>query len=165
MSGASWSVNPSALTWFTFWMWFVATGATLAIIDFRTQRLPNALVGLTFAVAFCLLLLHGLINQSLSQLGMSVLGALSLAITYGGLHLLGGIGMGDVKYAGVVGLYLGSLSWNALWWGTLMAFLLATGASLWKVSIGRWQRGRAIPFGPAMVVGALVGALISTSGR
>ena len=157
-------IDPPAVTFFLFWMWFVATGATLAIVDFRIQRLPNALVGLTFAVALCLLLLHGAINQSLSQWGMALLGSLTLVIAYGGLHLLGGIGMGDVKYAGVVGLYLGSLSWNALWWGTLMAFLLVTGASLWKVAVGHWQRDRAVPFGPAMVVGALVGVLISASG-
>jgi leader peptidase (prepilin peptidase) / N-methyltransferase len=164
MPVASWAVNPPAVAMFFFWAWFVVTGLTLALIDLRVRRLPNRLVALTLAVAIPLLLLHGVLNHSFSLFGSAFLGALTLVVAYGGLHLLGGVGMGDVKYAAVVGLYLGSLSWSALWWGTLMAFLLATGASVWSVSICHRQRGRSMPFGPAMVAGTMGGALISLGG-
>ena len=109
-----------------------------------------------------LLFVHGLLIHSLSQFTSAALGAVTLVLAYGVLHLLGGIGMGDVKYAGVVGLYLGSLSWSALWWGTLVAFLLAASASVWPVSTGQRRSDRVMAFGPAMVVGALAGALISS---
>ena len=163
------SMSPFSALMLLFWLWFVLTGVVLAVIDVRIHRLPNVLVGLTFVIGSLLLFVHGLLIHSLSQFTSAALGAVTLVLAYGVLHLLGGIGMGDVKYAGVVGLYLGSISWDALWWGTLMAFLLLTLASVWSVlleqmSLGHQQRGRAMPFGPAMVAGTIGGALISLSG-
>jgi leader peptidase (prepilin peptidase)/N-methyltransferase len=68
----------------------------------------------------------------------------------------GGMGMGDVKLAGVMGLYLGASVIPAL----LLAFLLG---SLVGVAIiarhGAAGRKRGVPFAPFMAVGALVGLL------
>lgn len=164
MSVSALAVSPVSASMFLFWVWFVVTGSMLAVIDVRIHRLPNVLVGLTFTVSAFLLFLHGILINSLSQFTSANLGALTLVLAYGGLHLLGGIGMGDVKYAGVVGLYLGSLSWSALWWGTLMAFLLAASVSLWPDSTGQRWRDKKMAFGPAMVAGAFAGALISSRG-
>ncbi len=164
MSESALAVSPMSASMFLFWSWFVVTGAFLALIDVRIRRLPNVLVGLTFVVGSFLLFLHGLLIDSLAQFISAALGALALVLAYGALHLLGGIGMGDVKYAGVVGLYLGSISWSAVWWGTLIAFLLAASTSVWPVWIGRPRRGGTMAFGPAMVTGALAGALISSAG-
>ena len=155
-------MSPIAALMFLFWFWFVLTGVLLAVIDVRIHRLPNVLVGITLVVGSLLLFLHGLLVDSFSQFISAALGASTLVLAYGVLHLLGGIGMGDVKYAAVVGLYLGSLSWSALWWGTLLAFLLAASASFWPASIGQKRSDRGMAFGPAMVVGALAGALISS---
>ncbi len=162
MTESALAVNPTSALMFLFWLWFVLTGVVLAVIDVRIHRLPNVLVGLTFVIGSLLLFVHGLLIHSLSQFTSAALGAVTLVLAYGVLHLLGGIGMGDVKYAGVVGLYLGSLSWSALWWGTLVAFLLAASASFWPASIGQKRSDRGMAFGPAMVVGALAGALISS---
>lgn len=162
MTDLALAISQISVLMFLFWFWFVLTGVLLAVIDVRIHRLPNVLVGLTFVVGSLLLFFHGLLHQSLSQFTSAALGAFTLVLAYGVLHLLGGIGMGDVKYAGVVGLYLGSLSWSALWWGTLVAFLLAASASVWPAPTGQRRSDRAMAFGPAMVVGALAGALISS---
>jgi len=162
MTESALAMSPIAALMFLFWFWFVLTGVLLAVIDVRIHRLPNVLVGITFVVGSLLLFLHGLLVDSFSQFISAALGASTLVLAYGVLHLLGGIGMGDVKYAAVVGLYLGSLSWSALWWGTLLAFLLAASASFWPASIGQKRSDRGMAFGPAMVVGALAGALISS---
>jgi len=162
MTESALAMSPIAALMFLFWFWFVLTGVLLAVIDVRIHRLPNVLVGITLVVGSLLLFLHGLLVDSFSQFISAALGASTLVLAYGVLHLLGGIGMGDVKYAAVVGLYLGSLSWSALWWGTLLAFLLAASASFWPASIGQKRSDRGMAFGPAMVVGALAGALISS---
>ena len=116
MTESALAVGPISFVMFVFWLWFFLTGVILAVIDVRIHRLPNVLVGLTFVVGSLLLFFHGLLNHSLAQFTRAALGALTLVLAYGVLHLLGGVGMGDVKYAGVVGLYLGSLSWSGLRW-------------------------------------------------
>ena len=40
-------------------------------------------------------------------------------------HVTGGIEMGDVKFALVTGWMLGTVTWSAVWWGHVAAFVLA----------------------------------------
>jgi leader peptidase (prepilin peptidase)/N-methyltransferase len=64
------------------------------------------------------------------------------------------MGFGDVKLAGVLGLYLGYLGWAHLFAGTFAAFVLG---GLWSVAILLSRKGNlrsAIPFGPFMLAGA-----------
>jgi leader peptidase (prepilin peptidase) / N-methyltransferase len=68
----------------------------------------------------------------------------------------GGMGMGDVKLAGVMGLYLGASVAPAL----LAAFLLGSlvGVAL-LVRHGAAARKRGVPFAPFMALGGLLGLL------
>jgi leader peptidase (prepilin peptidase) / N-methyltransferase len=67
-----------------------------------------------------------------------------------------GMGMGDVKLAGVMGLYLGSAVAPAL----LVAFLAGTLVGLGMiVQDGPGARKRGVPFGPFLALGGLVGLL------
>ncbi len=68
-----------------------------------------------------------------------------------------GMGLGDVKLAGVIGLYLGWLGWGQLAVGAFSAFLLGASFSLVLVAARRANRRTAIPFGPFMLAGAWVG--------
>ncbi len=80
-----------------------------------------------------------------------------------GFYLLlaatGGLGLGDVRLAGLLGLYLGWLGWTSLVTGTLTGFVLAglTGAIL--MVAGRATRRTRLPFGPFMILGAFVAIL------
>jgi leader peptidase (prepilin peptidase)/N-methyltransferase len=74
----------------------------------------------------------------------------------------GGIGYGDVKFAGVLGLFLGYLSWGALITGAFAAFALGGIFGLALVASRRADRKSGIPFGPWMLIGAWVGVLFST---
>ena len=67
------------------------------------------------------------------------------------------MGFGDVKLAGVLGLFLGFLGWAPLVVGAAAAFLLGGVFGIVLLIAGRAKRGRAIPFGPWMVVGAWIG--------
>jgi leader peptidase (prepilin peptidase) / N-methyltransferase len=67
-----------------------------------------------------------------------------------------GLGYGDVRLAGVLGIALGYLGWGELLVGVYAGFLLGgiIGALLRAT---RLVRQRHVPFGPFMVLGALVG--------
>jgi leader peptidase (prepilin peptidase)/N-methyltransferase len=87
-----------------------------------------------------------------------------MALLYGfylALRLIhvGGMGGGDVKLAGVIGLYLGWLGWGALAVGALAAFLLGGVFGVLLLALRRAGRRSAIPFGPWMLAGAWTGIL------
>jgi leader peptidase (prepilin peptidase)/N-methyltransferase len=69
------------------------------------------------------------------------------------------MGFGDVKLAGVLGLFLGYLGWGQLVVGAFGAFLLGGAFSLGLLALRRVNRKSGIPFGPWMLAGGWVGAL------
>jgi prepilin signal peptidase PulO-like enzyme (type II secretory pathway) len=69
----------------------------------------------------------------------------------------GGMGFGDVKLAGVLGLFLGWLGWAPLMVGAFSAFVLGGLFSIVLLFTRRANRSSGIPFGPWMVAGAWVG--------
>jgi leader peptidase (prepilin peptidase)/N-methyltransferase len=69
------------------------------------------------------------------------------------------MGMGDVKYSLVIGLYLGWLGWEFLWWGTFLSFGLAsTAVVLGAIAHKSVKR---LPFGPFMTAGVLITAALA----
>lgn len=67
-----------------------------------------------------------------------------------------GLGLGDVKLAAALGLHLGWLGWSFPVVGTVAAFLVGGVVSVVLLVAGRATRRTAVPFGPSMLVGALV---------
>jgi leader peptidase (prepilin peptidase)/N-methyltransferase len=67
------------------------------------------------------------------------------------------MGLGDVKLAGLLGLYLGYLGWGPLVVGAFAAFLLGGLYALTLITLRRAGRKSGIPFGPWMLAGAWVG--------
>jgi leader peptidase (prepilin peptidase)/N-methyltransferase len=75
------------------------------------------------------------------------------------IHFLGGMGMGDVKYAGVIGLYLASLGWTYLYLGSLISF---TGAALWALpQMVSKRETHSVPFAPFIALGVLASGCIA----
>jgi leader peptidase (prepilin peptidase)/N-methyltransferase len=70
-----------------------------------------------------------------------------------------GMGYGDVKFSGVLGLYLGWAGWEALVVGTLAAFTAGGLAGLGLLITRRVEWSSSIAFGPFMLAGAVVGIL------
>jgi leader peptidase (prepilin peptidase) / N-methyltransferase len=69
----------------------------------------------------------------------------------------GGMGLGDVKLAMVLGLYLGEGIVPAL----LIAFALGSGAGAALVARHGWRaRSRTIPFAPFLAIGALAARVL-----
>ena len=161
-------------------VYFAIMAARLTVIDVRHHLLPNRIVFPSYAIAGVLLLgaavavsLGGGAAGNLStgaagsapDGGASFLGVPALAIVAGGavlwvfyfiLRLVypPGMGFGDVKLAGVLGLYLGYLGWAHVFAGTFAAFLFG---GLWSLGVLAARRGTlksSIPFGPFMLAGA-----------
>jgi len=72
-----------------------------------------------------------------------------------------GIGMGDVKLAGPLGAYLGWLGATAALAGLMAAWLLAAVTGLGLMAAGRANRKTHLPFGPFLLVGALLVVLLT----
>ncbi|EMY35350.1 Prepilin peptidase [Arthrobacter crystallopoietes BAB-32] len=142
-------------------MYLAVMGSLLAAVDARHQLLPNRLV-LPFLIgAFILLGLAAAASGAWTQLLAGLLGGAALFACYLLMALVkpGGIGMGDVKLASVVGLYAGYLGLNAWLLVLLGAFLLNTLAILALMLARVLKRNSDIPFGPAMIAAALLAPL------
>ena len=132
---------------------FVTVLAIVTLTDLEDRIIPNTVligatvVGLVIVAAF----LSDQLAERLIAAAAAGGGLLLVALAYPR-----GMGMGDVKLAGVMGLYLGSAVAPAL----LIGFL--TGSLLGIALIARHgaeARKQAVPFGPFLALGGLVGLL------
>ncbi|MBG6083986.1 prepilin peptidase [Zhihengliuella flava] len=141
---------------------FVFLGTRLALIDARTHRLPNRLVGPWYLCAAPLLVGAALAAGEPGHVLRIVAGGAILLAFYLLLHLIQpqGMGMGDVKLAGVLGMYLGAASWEHLLLGTLAAFLLGGAYAAALILTRKASRKSMIPFGPFMLVGTAAALLV-----
>lgn len=143
---------------------FVAAGLALAAIDLEVMRLPNVIVYPTFLTVIALLTLATTITGQLEPLLRAGLAATALTVAFLAIVVAqpGGMGLGDVKLAGIVGAVLGYVSYPAVVVGVFAAFVLGTLAGAVLILARRAGRRTAVPFGPALVTGALL-ALFATA--
>ena len=140
------------------WLFLCVAGVLLAFVDWRPRLLPTAGVAPTDAVVAGLLLAAAVATGDWESARRALLGWL----VAGGLFLLlwfvhpRGMGYGDVRLAGVLGLALGWLGWAELVTGVYAAFCLgAIGGGV--LALARVVDRRQYPFGPFLLLGALVG--------
>jgi leader peptidase (prepilin peptidase)/N-methyltransferase len=139
------------------WLYLAAIAVALALIDLDVLRLPDAIVLPSYVVAPLLLLPGVIVERDWPAALRGVLAMAALWTLYFLLSLYrGGMGPGDVKLAGVLGLYLGWLGWPSVAVGTLAAFVIGGAAGLALIAAGRAGRKTALPFGPSMLAGALI---------
>jgi leader peptidase (prepilin peptidase)/N-methyltransferase len=142
-------------------LYFAAISVALSAIDIETHRLPNAVVLPAYAVGALCLGAAGAFAGDWVAIARAAAGAGILVLFYFLLAVVkpGGMGMGDVKLAGVIGLFLGFLGWGPLVVGVFSAFLLGGVFGLGLIIARRAGRASGVPFGPWMFAGAWVGAL------
>jgi leader peptidase (prepilin peptidase) / N-methyltransferase len=155
----AWRPGPGALL--PAFCYLALLGVALAAIDLGHRRLPNALVLPSYAIGAALLLLAALVRQEPGAFARALLGMAAMFGFYLVLALLhqGGLGFGDVKLAGVLGLYLGYLGIAELLVGAFLGFLLGGLAGAGLLLTRRATRQSHIPFGPFMVAGTVVAVL------
>ena len=170
-----------------FWLavtacaYFFVMAVRLTVIDVRHHLLPDRIVFPSYAIAGVLLLgaaasqflpggqdVAGTADAGVFGVpGLRVLaGGAALWLFYFILHAVypPGMGFGDVKLAGVLGMYLGFLGWGHVMAGTFAAFVLG---GLWSLGLLAARRGNlqsAIPFGPFMLAGTAAAMLLIPAG-
>lgn len=140
-------------------LYFVAISIVLTLIDLDTHRLPNSIVLPSYLVAGILFTVAAWLT---GEWGLLLGAGVGMAVLYLFYFLLraarpGGMGGGDVKLAGVIGIYLGWLGWGALAVGAFAAFLYGGVFGIALMLLRRAGRKTAIPFGPWMILGAWTG--------
>jgi leader peptidase (prepilin peptidase)/N-methyltransferase len=136
-------------------------GVQLARIDVALHLLPNPLVLILLTGGLLLFLLPGVFGKQSDDLLRAALGAVILFAGYLILGLIspGGIGMGDVKLAAPIGLYLGYLGWSHLLYGGLIGFVLNGLVTVLVLSRKGRSKATEVPHGPSML-GALAAVTI-----
>lgn len=145
------------------WLWVALLGAILSFIDIQHHRLPDALTLPSYVVVGAALLLPALAYGQWDAYLRAWLGALAMFVGYFLLALIypAGMGLGDVKLAGVLGLVLGYIGWPFVFVGFFAAFFVGAFVGVGLMVFGRAGRKTAIPFGPFMFVGALTALLFT----
>jgi len=140
------------------YLYFAAIGIALAMIDIELKRLPNRIVLPSYPVLGLLLAGAAVADGDGWRLVRAVLAAAALFGFFVVLSLVypSGMGFGDTKLAGVLGLVLGYLSWSAVLVGTFTGFLLGALVGVVVLASGRGNRKTALPFGPFLIGGALI---------
>ena len=135
---------------------FGLSGAAIAVYDLRRRRVPNWMLMPTGVAVTLLLLMAAAVDDLWGSMLRALLAALVVTFAFGTLAVVfrRGLGFGDVKLAGLVGLVTGFVSWHTVWLGIVLAFV---GAAVVAVTlVVRRASERAIPFAPFMVLGATV---------
>ncbi|RZU66670.1 leader peptidase (prepilin peptidase)/N-methyltransferase [Microterricola gilva] len=142
---------------------FAAAAVVLGAVDVIEKRLPDAVVLPALVATTLLLAITAAVTGDWASLLGAVLGAAALFALYFLLALIspGGIGMGDVKLAALVGLVLGSVGWAAWLGGALAGFVVGGVVSLLALLMRRVSLRGSLPFGPSMLAGAYLAILLS----
>lgn len=155
------------LGWITTITWLGLWGmlAALAVIDARVFLLPNSLMWPSFAVTLTAILLGWFAGQQSAALRALLAGTVGLAsFAFFAMLSRGALGWGDVKYALPLGAVTG-------WCGSTVPVLsifcavLLGGAVAIVVLVKTRDRKQAVPFGPMMYFGCVLGVgLMSGAG-
>jgi leader peptidase (prepilin peptidase)/N-methyltransferase len=168
-TGAVAAVVEAAILWRFGWsprlgayLVFGATATAVSATDLAARRVPNRAVLAALVPGAALLALASGLDATWWPLArggiaMVVLAGFYLAL---GLAFPSGMGMGDVKWAAVTGLFLGWISWPAVAAGTLLSF---AGAALFvtvRHVAAPGCRRAVLAMAPFMAAGALAAILV-----
>lgn len=159
------AVAGGIVAWTTGWSFgllillpLVPIMVALAVIDWRTRLLPTWVIKPTYFLTIALVVLASLLAGDPGGIVRAALGWLALGFFYFVLWFInsGGLGYGDVRLSGILGMAVGWVGWAELitgaWSGFFVGGVLGGLLALLKV-VDR----RGVPFGPFMVVGVLIG--------
>lgn len=138
--------------------------ACLVATDIAAHRLPDAVTVPTAGVLLLGLLARSVQTVEWHDLGRAVLAGLALGAAFLLLALISpaSLGLGDVKLAALLGLFLGWFGWSAVLLGVVVTFVLGGLVALGLVLTRRASGSSQLAFGPWLVAGAGIAATVSS---
>lgn len=138
---------------------FAGLMVALSVIDIRHRRIPNRLVYPAVVIAAAVIVAGDLAGGGLDVLDAGIgLFAYGLALLIIAL-ISKGMGMGDVKLAGLIGLVLGSIGLDLVAVAAGMGILLGGVGAIVALLAGA-DRKSAIPYGPYLASGAVIAVFV-----
>ena len=142
-------------------LWAAAFGVPLALVDLAEHRLPRPL---TYPSAAGTLLLLGAARLAGDRTGSplhALYGALALWAVFWLMALVLPFGRGDATLGLTIGAVLGWYGWHTLYTGVFLGFLLAGVHGTAKLAARRAGRRDELPFGPSLLLGALLAVALA----
>jgi leader peptidase (prepilin peptidase) / N-methyltransferase len=151
--GASWVVPGYCL--------FFASLLAISMIDLDHYIVPNRIIYPTLFASVPLLVGAAALGHEWQALERAVLGGLLGFVAFFVIHFISprGMGFGDVRLAGVIGVYLGWLGYEHLFVGLFLSMLLASVVGIGLIVARLRTRKQAVPFAPFMAVGAVLAVM------
>jgi len=151
--GADWAL-PGFLVFF-------AALVAVTVIDLEHYMVPNRIVVATLVVSLPLLALAALVGDDWSSLRSALIGSVAAGAGLLVINLISprGMGMGDVKLALVLGLYLGWFDLGHVLLGLFLGFLLGAVGGVLLIAVGLRSRRDHVPFAPFLAGGAALAVL------
>lgn len=160
-SAAASSRAVGALIGLIAFLYLAVVSVALARVDLATRRLPDRIVMPGYVVGGALLSASAVLGGDPAAIVRSAVAGAALFAGYATIAFAAprGMGFGDVKLAGLLGLYLGWLGAAQTVVGAVAGFV---SGGLWALALiagRRAARRDEIPFGPWMLLGAWFGAV------
>jgi leader peptidase (prepilin peptidase)/N-methyltransferase len=148
--------------------YLAVAGVPLAFIDARYQRLPDVLTLPSYPVGIGALGIGALfVPGGGRHFSYALIGMAAVWLFFAAQVLIypAGMGWGDVKLSGLIGLYLGWFGAGPLIDGAVGGYLLAAVTGIGLIAGRRASRKSHLPFGPFMLAGAFAVILIPALSR
>lgn len=143
---------------------FAVGSIALAVIDAREKLLPNRIVFPLYGVGVVGLALAAWLEHRWTALVISLVAGAALYVIFYGIAMFGPLGFGDVKLAGVLGLFLGWLGipvvYAGILLGTFAAAFVAVGVIVVRRARGLDWRGYELSYGPYLLAGSWAAILL-----
>lgn len=141
------------------YLWAVGVCIALVVTDLDHKRLPNRILYPGAVVATVLLGAGAALEGELAAWGRGLLGGVADFAFFLLIALVarGGFGFGDVKLAFLLGEMAAYRSWESLFVAVFASFMVGGLIAVGLLVARRAGRRDAMPFGPAMVIGAAIG--------
>ena len=139
-------------------VWSAGAGVVLASVDLASHRLPDGVTYSTAVVCAGAFLVDAAV---LGSSGALVRALAAAVVAFGVPYAVAAIapealGFGDVKLLGLLGLLLGWFGWGVLVAGVFLGLLTGALVSLVLLAIRRAGWRTRLPFGPPLMVGAVL---------
>jgi leader peptidase (prepilin peptidase)/N-methyltransferase len=137
--------------------WAAGAAMVLGAVDLASHRLPDRVTFPAYAVCATALLADAAVLGSWPDLLRAVLAAAAVFGVAAAMAAVApaGLGFGDVKLLGLLGLLLGWAGWGVLLVGVFLGLLVGALVSAVLLLTRRAGWRTAIPFGPPLLVGAV----------